>query len=829
MVQPHGTTAKWAALLLLAAAALGVPGAAHAEEPYEPPRPSHNMFGMTGLIDTPTADMQPDGQISITSGFFDDQLRTTLSAQFLPGVEAAFRYSFQGQFFTDGSDNFDRSFDVKIRIISESERWPALAIGLQDFLGTGIYSGEYIVATKGFDAGGFGHLRFSGGIGWGRFASGGGVPNIFRGIDAGFRNRVGFGETSGTVNFGQFFRGDEMGFFGGIEWLTPIDDLRLKVEYSADNYARESRFDGDGPDLPINVGLEYRPTAGIEIGAYYMYGDAIGVRLSLSGNPFRPLTDLDAETAPQPLLSRAPLSNGAVIARLGEVRNIQARAGAQAQLNDARLGAVTVHTRLGNVRWADALLARDPNHCPEDLARAIDGAYGTIDLVTFKVAGGTVYCTVALRPAGEHAIRITSRSASEFPVDWYENEAVRAEVVEAVVKELDADGIGLYGIEIGPRKVAIYIENRKYYANARAIGRTARALTRTNPASIERFEITPIEGSLAISTIILKRSQLEEQVNRPDAARRAWLTAKVTEAGPVPWDRIEAPGAIAYPRFRWFLSPATPFNLFDPDQPVRFDLSIVAGGSVEFMPGLSINTAISKRLFGQLDDISRQSNSQVPNRVRSEIAQYLRDGDPALVRLSADYVTKIGDDGFYARVSAGYLERMFAGISTEVLWKPVDQSWGLGLELNYVKQRGFDTLFDFQDYSVITGHASAYWNTGYYGLYAQVDAGRYLAEDWGATFTLKRKFSNGWEFGGFFTLTDIPFSQFGEGSFDKGLFLTIPFNWIAPFETRGRYPLLIRPLTRDGGQRLDVSNRLWGVVESADERHLRDGWEDFWE
>ena len=112
---------------------------------------------------------------------------------------------------------------------------------------------------------------------------------------------------------------------------------------------------------------------------------------------------------------------------------------------------------------------------------------------------------------------------------------------------------------------------------------------------------------------------------------------------------------------------------------------------------------------------------------------------------------------------------------------------------------------------------------------AQVDVGRYLAGDWGATFTLKRRFANGWEFGGFFTLTDIPFSQFGEGSFDKGLFLTIPFNWIVPLETRAKYPLLIRPLTRDGGQRLEVSNRLWDVVEGADEPHLRSGWEDFWE
>ena len=93
----------------------------------------------------------------------------------------------------------------------------------------------------------------------------------------------------------------------------------------------------------------------------------------------------------------------------------------------------------------------------------------------------------------------------------------------------------------------------------------------------------------------------------------------------------------------------------------------------------------------------------------------------------------------------------------------------------------------------------------------------------------QRRFSNGWELGGFFTLTDIPFSEFGEGSFDKGLFLTIPFNWVVPFETRGTYDIALRPLTRDGGQRLEVANRLWPTVERVDQPHLRSGWEDFWE
>ena len=39
----------------------------------------------------------------------------------------------------------------------------------------------------------------------------------------------------------------------------------------------------------------------------------------------------------------------------------------------------------------------------------------------------------------------------------------------------------------------------------------------------------------------------------------------------------------------------------------------------------------------------------------------------------------------------------------------------------------------------------------------------------------------------------------------------------------------LRPLTRDGGQRLEVSERLYGTVNAADEGALRSTWEEFWE
>jgi hypothetical protein len=326
--------------------------------------------------------------------------------------------------------------------------------------------------------------------------------------------------------------------------------------------------------------------------------------------------------------------------------------------------------------------------------------------------------------------------------------------------------------------------------------------------------------------VILRRSALEDQVERPDAARSAWLTAEVGEARQADWGQIEE-AMLRFPRTTWSINPVTPINLFEPGSPVRADLAVAASGGVELTPGLSFNGRVTKSLFGNLADTSQESDSELP-RVRSDVALYQRKGDPALTRLTADYVTKF-DGGFYGRLSAGLLERMFGGVSGEVLWKPATQSWGLGGEINWVQQRDYNGLLGFRGYDVVTGHASFYWDTGWHGMSTQIDAGRYLAGDWGGTFALKRRFTSGWEIGGFFTLTDVPFSKFGEGSFDKGLFITVPLSWMLPIETRSQFSTTLRPLFRDGGQRLNVSNRLYGTIEDADQGGLREQWGSFWE
>jgi hypothetical protein len=280
-----------------------------------------------------------------------------------------------------------------------------------------------------------------------------------------------------------------------------------------------------------------------------------------------------------------------------------------------------------------------------------------------------------------------------------------------------------------------------------------------------------------------------------------------------------------YPRVEWALKPYLRPSFFDPDNPLRVDVGAQIELGYQPVRGLEFSGSLRKKVAGNLDEATRRSDSVLPH-VRSDFNLYDQEGDPALTDLTAAYYFKPGRD-LYGRVTAGYLERMFGGLSSELLWKRNDSPFALGVEVNYARQRDFDQLFGFQDYDVATGHVSGYLEMGN-GFHAQVDAGRYLARDWGATLTLDREFRNGWKIGAFATLTDVSFDEFGEGSFDKGIRITIPISWLTGEPNKTAYTTTIRPLQRDGGARLDVDGRLYDRVRPLQKPALEEGWGRFW-
>ena len=181
----------------------------------------------------------------------------------------------------------------------------------------------------------------------------------------------------------------------------------------------------------------------------------------------------------------------------------------------------------------------------------------------------------------------------------------------------------------------------------------------------------------------------------------------------------------------------------------------------------------------------------------------------------------------FVRLSSGIFELMYGGISGEVLYRPFNSRLAFGADWNWVKQREFDGKFTFRKYNTGTGHLNIYYELPWYGILTSAHIGQYLAQDRGGTFIVSRKFDSGLRMGAWATLTNVPFEEFGEGSFDKGIFASIPFELLLMKSSKRHGRFGFRPLTRDGGQMVTVTSRLYDITADSSFGRVIDDWGRF--
>lgn len=673
-----------------------------------------NSFGTPGgLIDMPTAEMAPDGQLSVNVTHFSGYTRSTATFQLTPWLSGSFRYIGVDNLSPLFSIYYDRSFDVRLRLLQESDYLPGVAIGLQDFLGTGLLSGEYIVATKEFGN----RLRVTGGVGWGRLGS----YSSF--ASAGSRQAFSFanGGTGGDFRFSDYFSGD-MAVFGGFSYDV-TDKISFSAEYSSDNYDFEQAQGVFRRRTPINLAATYKANDNLILRLFSQYGEEVGVTVNITLNPRKPAYE-QRGPAPLPVAVRNP-----------------------AGIND-----------LG---WTNIPQAPD---------------------------------------ALERQIRTL----------------------------VEQENLVFIGANVTGRTAHVRIENTVFMAEAQALGRTLRIMSRVLPGSVEQFSVTVERNGIPLMTTTMARSDLERLEFENE--NRALAAATFTDS--VRFGNVPEADADIFPQFTWSIGPSLSFSAFDPSNPFRLDLRAKARATLDLGRGWQVQGATSIRVIGNLDNSNRPSNSLLP-RVRTTINQYFRNDGLTLDQLTLAKYARLGPD-WYGRATVGYFELQYAGASVEVLWKPVDSRLALGAEVNYVQLRDTDVGFGFASHTTVSGviphvngHVSAYYSFAK-GYQANVHAGRYLAGDWGATLEFSRQFNNGWVVGAFATQTDVSASQFGEGSFDKGLFFEIPFGWLLGTETKRSYGTVLRPIQRDGGQRVNVPGRLYETVREPHRPNVAASWGKFW-
>ena len=667
---------------------------------FEPLGPSQSDFGGVGLLQMPTARMAKEGEFS--ANYFDNEQyrRWSVSVQPFEWFEATLRYtdvrtrlySFSPSFSGDQTYK-DKGMDFKFRLMQESTWLPTVSLGFRDLMGTGLFDSEYVVASKRY-----GPFDFTLGMGWGNMGESGNITNPFCRWKDDWCGRDGsYSSGGGKFETGNMFHGNSA-LFGGVEYQTPWQPLRLKLEYDGNDYSNE--FAGKvTQSSPINVGVVYRVFDYMDTHLSYQRGNTLmwGVTLRTNFNDLRQ-NHLD-EPRPVYMENRVPDEGAAV-------------------------------------NWTA-------------MADQFD------------------------RNAGWQESTITQHQNS----------------------------------------VSLSGQQYKYRDPQETLERTAVIAANQLPASVTELKVIERQRNLALQETVIDLDSVREANMPPVLGDEKSVKSHKQAPEPLMGDvRYQSDAEL----FSYSFDPSLTQSFGGPESFYMYQVGVNANSELR----LSDKNWLRGTLFFNVANNFDEFNYKTPPadadklpRVRTWIREYVDSSNILLNNLQLTHLDQFSQD-WYGQVYGGYLEMMYAGAGGELLYRPFGKSWALGVDGNWVKQRDWNNTLKMADYDVVTGHVTGYWQLPFLeGVTAKVAVGRYLAGDVGATFDFSKRFDSGIVMGAYATLTDVSADEYGEGSFTKGIYVTIPFDLMLIRPTTSKGTIGWVPLTRDGGQMLNRSQSLYDLTE----------------
>ncbi len=386
------------------------------------------------------------------------------------------------------------------------------------------------------------------------------------------------------------------------------------------------------------------------------------------------------------------------------------------------------------------------------------------------------------------------------------------------------ESIYLQAASYTEKEVDLAIASNRFQSFTRSAGRAARIASALSIEEVEKINIHSMNGDLEVAQISLNRNEFDKAKDFKGSSNEVLNKTKITSESNNPlYEKADFMPKVNFPEFNWSMSPSIKHQIGGPEGFYLGQLFWKTDTSLKLKRNLLIYTSFGINLYDTFDDLKNPSSSSIPH-VRSDIQNYLEEGKNNLSRFQIQYFSSPLKD-LFIRADLGILEEMFGGVGGEILYRPVDQRYAFGLSLHNVRQRGFKQRFSFRDYQATTGHFSAYLDLPY-EINSQILIGKYLAGDKGITLDLSRRFKSGFTVGIFATKTNLSAEEFGEGSFDKGFYISVPTKLFYSDFTTGNISFGLHPLTKDGGALLNQHNGLFSILGDTNRHAIVRDWDD---
>ena len=690
---------------------------------YKDRSSSYNSFGQSGLINLPSAETYGEGGVFLTLNRNNIYKYGTLTVTPYDWLEASYFYYRPSDLFWDKGrietkgQYLDKGFNVKFSHTFRNKNLPKVAIGLDDFAGSGFFEKEYIVLTKDFR-----NIRASFGFGTGKFTGETSYKNPISFLIESFESRNLRSKnitTVGQPSYDQWFRGP-IAPFGGVEIFLPkMNGARLKIENDPFDYMDFSAgYDGDAnmdkrkKDSKINFGFSYPISKNFNLDISYIKGNTINFTFSLG---------------------------------LGINKNTQKK-----------------NSQLPKVQKTN--------------------------------------------PSGNSKLR------------FYRD----------LLNNLNNNSLLLQSANLQDEKLEIVINQDIYNNSLQAAsysGYISSKVAENNNIVLKSISVSEYNAGAVLNNITFLAKDLDSKTDYISLVKR---NTDFSSGNPMLLENSEYLPRVLYPKFFYSIQPKILSHIGTPDKFYYGGLALSLSGEAQFNRNFYINFDLMHNIVDNFDRKDSFTDSPFLENVRTEMVDYLKGSDTYVSLLEMNYYKQLNKN-LYTKLSAGIFEQMYGGFGGEILYKPFNSNFSFSANIYNVKKRDYDQRFNFQEYKTETGHITVSHYLPSLSMLSSISFGRYLANDSGFTFDFSRIFHNGGKAGFFFTLTDISFREFGEGSFDKGFYFSFPLDIFSNNYNRNNTGFKLRPLTRDGGAKLEINNSLLDIIHSSNmsELNQRYFWNEF--
>ena len=220
-----------------------------------------------------------------------------------------------------------------------------------------------------------------------------------------------------------------------------------------------------------------------------------------------------------------------------------------------------------------------------------------------------------------------------------------------------------------------------------------------NDIDLSLINISHINAGIELNNITYIADYVNESSNTPIELKIR--NSRIYSGDPNGFLKDEFRPRIIFPSIFASISPTIVSHIGNPEKFYFGGINLQHISEIQFSRNLLLSTELNLRLYDNFTNTISGPGS-VMEHVRTDLVQYLKEDDPYIGRMQLDYIWSPHKE-VYAKISGGIFEQMFGGFGGELLYKPFNKNYNLGLELFHVKQRTFDQRFNFQKYETVTG------------------------------------------------------------------------------------------------------------------------------